>query len=118
MSTRPAGRGVVRARRSPTSVLVLVVALVAGPSGCSPPGGGGEGPGHRSQRLALSPEQELSLGEQAYKETLGKVRLVRGRPLERVTAVGKRIEEAVGIELLRREINLHVDVHFLKWEYS
>src|SRR5207244_3160511 len=34
------------------------------------PRGGGEGPGHRPQELALTPEQELALGRRAYREVL------------------------------------------------
>src|SRR4051812_48749886 len=53
--------------------LMLVFALVAG---CGP--SAGEGPGHRSQALALSPAQEVALGEQAYREVLRKSPAVQG----------------------------------------
>ena len=51
--------------------LVLGLTLGLGSIGCAPPGAG-EGPGHRQQRLALSPEQELELGRKAYREILSK----------------------------------------------
>jgi hypothetical protein len=43
------------------AVNVLLVALLLAGCEVRPPGDG-EGPGHRSQELALSPEQELQLG--------------------------------------------------------
>jgi len=56
--------------------------LALGAWGCSP--APREGPGHRPQALALSPYQELNLGEQAYQEVLKKYRKVPDGP-----AVGK-----------------------------
>src|SRR5262249_43527292 len=66
-----------------------------------------EGPGHRAQTLALTPEEELSLGQQAYQEILSKSEIVRSGPeVERVRQVGDRIVRATEIEPLLREINL------------
>src|SRR5437588_276565 len=57
--------------------------------GCA---GGGEGPGHRSQRLALTPEQEYELGSRAYQEILKKYQVVQGGPqVKRVRQVGWKI---------------------------
>ena len=51
----------------------------------------GEGPGHRQQSLALSPEQELQIGREAYREILSKARVVRSGPeVEQVRSVGRR----------------------------
>src|SRR5262249_5199741 len=56
-------------RRTVLRRLGLLVLLLA--AGCMPPAAGNDaGPGHRSQRLALTPEQELALGQQAYQEIL------------------------------------------------
>jgi predicted Zn-dependent protease len=99
--------------------LSLLVVLPA----CSPVdlgGAGGEGPGHRQQNLALTPEEELELGRQAYREVLA-----RGNPLpensrevRRVRTVGMRIARSAELEPLRREINLHFDPHDMEWEFS
>jgi predicted Zn-dependent protease len=94
----------------------LVLAFVS--SGCDT--GQGEGPGHRSQRLALTPEQELSLGTQAYREVLSKSRVLpASRPeVERVRGVGRRIVEATKIKPLLQEINLHVEQEYMAWEFN
>jgi predicted Zn-dependent protease len=88
--------------------------------GCAPPAG--EGPGHRRQALALTPQQELKLGEEAYREILQKD---RGRILppddervRRVRRIGERIAKAALIEPLRREINLHFDPRYIEWEFN
>jgi predicted Zn-dependent protease len=98
--------------------VALVVFMIAG--GCSPPGLAQEGgPGRRSQTLALTPQQELSLGRQAYKEVLSKSHVVRGGPqVERVRRVGRRIQEAVAIEPLQREINLRLKGYTFEWEFN
>src|SRR5207253_6789036 len=84
-----------------------------------PPSGEGEGPGHRRQALALSPHQELSLGEQAYREVLGKSRVVPGgAEVERVRGIGRRIARAAEIEPLQREINLRVKGYTFAWEFN
>src|SRR3954454_9291011 len=64
--------------------------------GCEgpPAPGGGEGPGHRGQTLALSPEQELRLGRQAYREILGNPGEY-GHPLPADHPEGKRVRAVV-----------------------
>jgi predicted Zn-dependent protease len=95
----------------------LLLALIGAP-GCSVEPQG-EGPGHRQQTLALSPEQELEIGRETYKQILSKARVVRsGADVDRVRAVGKRIATVVAIEPLMREINLHVRPNDFEWEYS
>jgi predicted Zn-dependent protease len=99
--------------------LAAVAALLA--AGCSMdvPPERGEGPGHRAQQLALRPDQELALGEQAYAEVL---RSDRGRILpsddprvQRVRNVAQRIVRAAGIRPLQREINLHLEGYRFEW---
>jgi predicted Zn-dependent protease len=82
--------------------------------------GRGEGPGHRSQVLALTPEQELALGRYAYREILSESEVL---PLDdprvrHVREVGGRIARAARIRPLLREINLHVDQDQLEWEFN
>jgi predicted Zn-dependent protease len=82
-------------------------------------GQAGQGPGRRAQSLALTPYQELNLGEQAYKEVLAKNRVVRSGPgVDAVRGVGGRIARASEIEPLRREINLRVQGYTFKWEFN
>lgn len=105
-------RGIASVRAA--AALVLLVTA----SGCSyqPQG---EGPGHRQQQLALSPQQELQIGREAYKQVLSRSRVVRSGPeVDRVRTVGKRIAAVVAIEPLMREINLHVRSDQFEWEYS
>ncbi len=103
-----------RERKTPRRFALLAVLWLAG---CS--GGQGEGPGHRQQTLALSAEQEVELGREAYKQILGQSEVVRSGPeVDRVVRVGRRIAKAVEIEPLMREINLHVDNARFEWEYS
>ncbi len=98
--------------------LVGLLLLAGSGVGCSA-GGNDAGPGHRSQTLALSPQQELSLGTQAYKEILGKAHVERGGPdVERVRRIGRRIEKAAAIEPLQREINLRLKGFTYEWEYN
>ncbi|HMC65961.1 MAG TPA: M48 family metallopeptidase [Gemmataceae bacterium] len=96
----------------------LVLIFLAG--GCAPGGFGNDaGPGHRSQTLALTPNQELSLGRQAYQEVLSKSRVVRGGPqVDRVRLVGRRIADAAAIEPLQREINLRIQGYVFEWEFN
>jgi predicted Zn-dependent protease len=98
-------------------VLATCLAGSAMIPGCA--SGTGEGPGHRPQTLALTPEQELSLGEQAYKEVLSKSRVVRNGPeVERVRGIGQRIVTAAEIEPLQREINLRIKDYRFDWEFN
>jgi predicted Zn-dependent protease len=100
-------------------MLVVCTCLPAGlaVSGCGH--ANREGPGHRPQTLALTPEQEYSLGEQAYQEVLSKAQVVHGGPqVERVRRVGERIVRAAEIEPLQREINLHLKGYRFDWEFN
>ncbi len=99
--------------------LALVVALAGW--GCQPPvPGGGEGPGHRKQTLGLTPEQEYSLGEQAYQEILSKAQVLPpGSPeARRVRRVGERIAKAAAIKPLQQEIHLHLQGYRFDWEFN
>ena len=61
----------------------------------------GEGLGHRQQTLALDPQQELEIGRQAYRQILGKSRVVHSGPqVDAVRRVGQRIAKVVAIEPL------------------
>jgi predicted Zn-dependent protease len=115
-----AGSGLqTRRARGLAGVVLGCLGLLGGlPScGCSPPNR--EGPGHRAQTLALTPEQELSLGEQAYQEVLSKAHVVRsGAAVERVGEVGRRIARASEIESLQREINLYLQGYRFDWEFN
>lgn len=102
-----------------SGAVLLIGALVGG--ACTPVGsGGGDGPGHRKQALGLTPEQELSLGRQAYKEVLSKARIEPNdsRDSQRVRQVGQRIVKAVQIEPLQREINLKLRGYTFEWEFK
>jgi predicted Zn-dependent protease len=94
--------------------------------GCELASGGaaaGEGPGHRAQTLALSPQQELALGRRAYQEVLnnpseyGPVIPADRHECQRVRAATQRIVAAAGIEPLQREINLRKGSRF-EWEVN
>lgn len=95
-------------------------------SGCEfpeGPEGGSEGPGHRSQQLALSPQQELALGRQAYNEVLSNPRefghvIPIDRPeCQRVRLIAEHIIRAAEIEPLQREMNLRKGYRF-EWEVN
>ncbi len=109
-------------------VLFLCITLCAGwvCSGCefpSDPRGGGEGPGHRAQPLALSSREELALGRKAYQEVLsnpkefGRVLPSDSPECQRVRGIARRIIDAAGIEPLQREINLRKGYRF-EWEVN
>jgi predicted Zn-dependent protease len=100
-------------------VVVLAAAGFAA-AGCAPGGGEteGEGPGHRAQVLALSPEQELELGRQAYREILSTADVLPDDQPEvrRVRRVGERIAQACEIRPLLREINIRRGYLF-EWDF-
>ncbi len=109
-------------------LLFLCLSVCAGwlCSGCefpNDPSGGREGPGHRAQPLALSPQQELALGRKAYQEVLsnpgefGRVLPVDRPECRRVRGIARRIIDAAGIEPLQREINLRKGYRF-EWEVN
>jgi len=83
---------------------------------------GGEGPGHRAQQLALSPQQELEVGRQAYREILekyrGRILRAEDERVRRSRHVTARIVKAVGIEPLQREINLRIAGYRFEWEVN
>jgi predicted Zn-dependent protease len=100
---------------------VVALICVLGPlTACSvDQQGEGEGPGHRQQALALTPQQELEIGRQAYRQILSKSKVVRsGAQVDMVRRVGERIAAVVAIKPLMREINLHVSPDQFEWEYS
>jgi predicted Zn-dependent protease len=124
-----AGAACVRRGRAGRGLLALVYgAALAGclAAGCCgvpvPPGGGGEGPGRRPQRLALTPRQELVLGRQAYRQLLeeagDRVLPADAPEVRRVRRVADRIIEASEIEPLQREINLRLRGYRFEWEVS
>jgi predicted Zn-dependent protease len=123
-SRNAAAAGPSRALRGAARGLVLAGALWA--AGCGfpsgPLGGGGQGPGHREQRLGLSPEEELKVGRQAYREVLDKF---AGRILpkdapesKRVRRVAERIIQATKNRLLQQEINLLQRGYHFEWEVA
>jgi predicted Zn-dependent protease len=102
--------------------LLLVLAvwpLALGLLGCGEVGQVGEGPGHRRQSLALTPEQEVALGRKAWDEVLHKYReLPPDHPdSQSVRHVGERIARAAKNEPLQREINLRVRGYQFDWDY-
>jgi predicted Zn-dependent protease len=102
--------------------LVFCLLALAPLAGCGDLNGAGEGPGHRSQRLALSPQQELDLGRQAYREILAKYRgrilPANDRRVQRSRQVTARVVKAAGIEPLQREINLRIAGYRFEWEVN
>jgi predicted Zn-dependent protease len=70
--------------------------------------------------LALSPDQELALGREAYQEILAKAEVLSpGDPaVVRVRQVGTRLVGATRIAPLMREINLHEDGYQFEWEFN
>jgi predicted Zn-dependent protease len=113
-----------RSRKWAVVIGMAAVLTVTG-LGCMPGGQGPrQGPGHRRQRLLLTPEQELSLGRQAYKEVLDKARqegtlLPQSDPrVQRVRRVGERIKRAAYIRPLQREINFDVSNYHYDWNFN
>jgi predicted Zn-dependent protease len=103
----------------PRVICLIFVALFLPAAGCEMEPEG-EGPGHRQQELALSPQQELELGRKAYKEVLSESKVLPhdSQQVRRVTRVGQRIAKTVEIEPLMREINLHVKDYRFEWEFN
>jgi predicted Zn-dependent protease len=109
---------ILQKRHCCRKVCCLLLAGLLTTAGCAPGGSEGEGPGHRSQSLALTPDQELSLGTKAYHEVLQKSRVVGGPQAQRITQIGSRIARAAEIRPLQREINLRVQGYSWDWEYK
>jgi predicted Zn-dependent protease len=98
----------------------LIVCLLAG-LGCDGDLGQGEGPGHRSQALALTADEELQLGRHADAEVLQKYRsriVTAGKRAEMVERVGRKIVRAAEIKPLQREVNLHFDESKMEWKFT
>jgi predicted Zn-dependent protease len=94
--------------------------LVSAGCGVDLPNEPGEGPGHRSQQLGLRPDQELALGQQAYREVLqesrGRILPADDPQVARVRSIAKRIVRAAGIRPLQHEINLQLSGYRFEWE--
>jgi predicted Zn-dependent protease len=108
---------------SRTGILFLLGALaVLASAGCEIdlPQGPGEGPGHRAQQLGLLPEQELALGQQAYRQVLqesrGHIVPADDPRVRRVRGIASRVVRAAGIKPLQREINLQLRGYRFEWE--
>jgi predicted Zn-dependent protease len=82
----------------------------------------GEGPGHREQPLALSPQEELATGREAYQEVLEKFRdriVPANHPdTRRAKGVVDRLARAAQIEPLQREINLRIQGYTFEWQVT
>jgi predicted Zn-dependent protease len=104
--------------RKPCVAVLFCLALA--PAGCDVEPPQGEGPGHRRQTLALSPQQELDLGRKAYREVLSEAKVLPhdSAQVRRVTKVGERIAGTIKIEPLMREINLDVKDYRFEWEFN
>jgi metalloendopeptidase OMA1, mitochondrial len=100
-------------------LLLALWPLAFGLLGCGEVGTQVEGPGHRRQVLALTPDQEVALGRKAYAEVLRKSRVLPSDNPEsrRVTRIGERIARAAEVEPLQREINLRVRGYRFEWEF-
>jgi predicted Zn-dependent protease len=101
------------------AVLLTSVALV----GCVPAPidePTGEGPGGRPQPLALTPERELEVGREAYREILSDADVLPedSPETDRVRRVGERIAGATRIEPLMREIHLRDAAQDFEWEFN
>lgn len=116
----------VRPRVCPIALFCISLSAGLAGFGCAFPNsaeGEGEGPGHRAQTLALSPQQELAIGRQTYQEVLSNPReyghvIPADRPeCQRVRGIAQRIIYAAGIEPLQREINLRKGYRF-EWEVN
>ncbi len=120
----PAAVRCLRGRPGRSLATILLIGVIGCAPIAAPPG---EGPGHRQQALALSPQEEYQVGIKAFEEVLGEARrenaLVRdGEAVDRVRRVGQKIADvATGSSrlsrLLRREINLHVEGYRYDWQF-
>jgi predicted Zn-dependent protease len=109
------------ARLRGVATLALAGWLFQASVGCTLRGGPeGAGPGRRPQMLALTPEQELELGREAYREILAQADVLPpDHPAgERVRRVGRRIVAATQIRPLLQEINLREEGYRFEWEFN
>jgi metalloendopeptidase OMA1, mitochondrial len=101
---------------------IAIVVISAALPGCTPPpdnGGTVEGPGGRREILALTPQQEVKLGTEAFQEVLtqsrGHVIPVDDPRTLRVKRVAEKIfDQALHNDPLDREIGLHLK----GWDWS
>jgi predicted Zn-dependent protease len=108
-------RGVSEPRLRRLAVGMLLILAV----GCQGEPQTGSGPGRRPQELALTPEQELALGRQAFAEIKRRFRTVEtGRWHDQVQRVGQRVLKAAEIKPLQREINLRLQGYRFEWEFE
>jgi metalloendopeptidase OMA1, mitochondrial len=102
---------IIRVRDSWVFVMLLLLC-----GACEPEG---QGPGHRQQPLAISSDQELQVGRQAYEQIMRHASVVSaGGEVDVVARVGKRLARVVENDALMREINLHVSDRHFDWEYN
>ncbi len=107
---RPGGR------RFAVPIVLLAVGCTMGCGGGVP---SGSGPGGQQQSLALTPEEELEIGRQAFRELKRRFPPVaRGAEVERVRKVGQRVVKAAEIEPLQREINFRMRGYEFEWEFE
>lgn len=79
-----------------------------------------EGPFGRSQIVTISPEQELSLGRQAYTQVLTKERgnvIQKGPIVDEVREVGNRLRRASEDPAIRELLKISKDLR-LDWEFN
>ena len=87
-------------------------------------GAGGTGPGHRNQQVALSAQQEVTLGNEAFEEVKAKEHPVQGEEGKQLTAhvteIGEKIfDQALHNKPLRQEINLSdTDPYGTPWNFN
>jgi predicted Zn-dependent protease len=87
-------------------------------------GTGGQGPGHRNQQVALSAQQEVQLGDEAFQEVMAKEHPVTGAAGQRLTQhvqdIGEQIfKQALDNKLLREEIGLSdADPYGTPWNFN
>lgn len=131
ISPSPVGRQAFISQRCAAVLLGVslffgLLSLGCGGAVAPPPAGNGqgEGPGHRPQRLALSPQQELDLGRKAYREVLsdpqkyGRALPANSSEVQRVRRVVDRLIKAWEIKPLEREMNLMRAGYRYEWEVN
>jgi metalloendopeptidase OMA1, mitochondrial len=112
-------RETFRMTSRPQAIAVVFVALFLPLAGCDAESQK-QGPGHREQELALSPEQELELGRKAYRQVLAEAKVLPqdSTQVRRVAKVGDRIAATMKVEPLMREINLNVKDYRFEWQFN
>ncbi len=104
------------------AVLACFAAAGCGPDGFDY-GANGQGPGHRNQQVALSAQQEVQLGAEAFEEVKDKEKAnlhLTGPDYERVKKIGDQVfDAALHNKPLREEINLSdADPYGTKWVFK